>query len=79
MGGVEGFLVASLHLVCFYPEWDKRGWGLGRVGEGTGRREKVEEGRVGKREAERAVREAKPKGKEFPAVNWPTKRESKLD
>lgn len=73
--------MALLHLVCFYPEWDKRGWGSVGVGEGTGRREKVEEGRQGEKEKEREGRKAEPKGKirRVPRCKLAYKKEDKLD
>ena len=43
------FLVAPLAFGVFLPRVDERGWGKVGVGEGTGRREKVEEGRGRKR------------------------------
>ena len=55
-------------MVCFYPEWDERG-----VGEGTGRRERVEEGR-GEKESEKGQEgklNLKEKSVELPAVSWP--------
>lgn len=58
MGGrCRRFLVALLHLVCFYPKWDEKGWGKGQEEERRSKRA------GGKRERERAGRQVEPKGK----------------
>ena len=64
-GGCGRFLVVSLHLVCFNPEWNKEGggrlvWGKGQEEE---RRSKRAGGGGGVSEDGRAGREAETKGK----------------
>lgn len=57
-GGCRRFLVVLLHLVCFYPEWDKEGGGRLVWGKGQ-EEERRSKGGGGDREG----REAETKGK----------------
>lgn len=62
-----------LHLVCFYPEWDKEGGGS--FG-GGGRDRKKREGQRGQGEREKETEQEEKlnqkKWIEFPAAKWPT-------